>query len=362
MRALLMGAALVFQAGCGAVDGAPESPWVGEAEQATRGFLPDLTVEELSRDSTSYKVKFCNRSSYGSELTFTVRLTNELNGQSFQSNPLYPYSVPAPGTCIWTGGFSCGLVGAACNDFVTLTAQVDDTSNVTETYEYNNTMTVSFREHVVLPDLVVEEVVRTGAYLHARYCNHGTADTLSTFAMRLTNTATGQMHLTADTFAVPAQGTCAWTPGIPCSTVGSNCVDTLEVRVTADGAYVISEWSEVNNDAVARFTPSTALADLVVSDVWRQGSTYVVSYCNQGLGTSTTRFEVRLINRATGWPYQTPSYQPLPVPAPGECAQTASDACSVPGCWPGSMWATVDISGDVFEANEQNNHLYKTLP
>ncbi|MCY1019141.1 hypothetical protein [Pyxidicoccus sp. MSG2] len=359
---LLLAAALSLQVACGAVDEAPEAPGLGVAEQATRGLLPDLTVEEISRSSGGFKARLCNRASHGSESTFTVLMTNDGTGSSFQTNPVYPFSVPAPGTCIWTGGISCTQLGVGCKDFITLTVHVDDTNNVIETYEDNNTMTVSFREDPTLPDLTVEEVIRTTGAYHARYCNRGIVDSSATFAMRFRNVATGQSFDMTNPLTVPAQGTCAWTPQLPCIVVGSNCADTIDVQVTADVNGAVSEWSEVNNDAVAHFTPSYALPDLVVSNVWRQGSAYVVSYCNQGLGTSTLRFQLRLMNATSWWTYQTPSYAPLPVPAPGQCAQVETSTCLGPSCWPGSFWVTVDVSNDVFESNESNNQRYMTFP
>jgi hypothetical protein len=106
----------------------------------------DLTAEELTRDELYYRVTYCNRGTAPSSSTFTVLLVNEGTGTSFESNPLYPYDVPAPGTCATTGGFTCSLVGdPACgSSSIRIRADVDTRDTVDETREDDNSITRTF--------------------------------------------------------------------------------------------------------------------------------------------------------------------------------------------------------------------------
>lgn len=79
------------------------------------------------------------------EFSATAQLTNASTGESFTSNPLYPYSVPAPGSCTTTGGMTCGLIGDKyCEAAIDVTGKVDPVYSVTEASESNNTLTVGF--------------------------------------------------------------------------------------------------------------------------------------------------------------------------------------------------------------------------
>lgn len=101
---------------------------------------PDLTVRDISRDAYYYKIKYCNEGNAISDDTFTILLTNLTDNKSFESNRLYPYLIPNPGACKWSGGFTCGLIGdPSCNEDIKVKAIVDHGNTVGEIDEDDNT-------------------------------------------------------------------------------------------------------------------------------------------------------------------------------------------------------------------------------
>ncbi|WP_437676331.1 hypothetical protein [Sorangium sp. So ce131] len=107
--------------------------------------LPDLVVRDITRSSPYYYVEFCNVGSAGGADTFTVLLTNLSTGESFESNPLYPFAIPPPGACEVTGGLTCGLIGdARCDLHIPVLARVDPQAVVAEASEGNNERKVEF--------------------------------------------------------------------------------------------------------------------------------------------------------------------------------------------------------------------------
>ena len=114
--------------------------------QGNGGAQPDLAAQAITRDSTYYYyVTYCNNGTGTSGSTFTIKLTNTASDESFTSNALYPFAVPAPGTCATTGGFTCGLIGdPTCSLPIAVSAKVDPDNTVLESNELNNAMIVSF--------------------------------------------------------------------------------------------------------------------------------------------------------------------------------------------------------------------------
>lgn len=109
------------------------------------GCLPDLVITGITREAPYYRVKYCNKGLGTSSSTFTVRLTNASTGESFMTNSLYPYAVPAPGSCTTTGGITCGLIGDKyCEDSIDVIGKVDPVNSVAEASETNNTFTAGF--------------------------------------------------------------------------------------------------------------------------------------------------------------------------------------------------------------------------
>lgn len=105
----------------------------------------DLTVTDISRDNNYYRVKYCNEGDAMSDNTFTILLTNLTDNKSFESSHYYPYSVPTPGECKWTGGFTCGLIGdPTCDKDIQVKVIIDYRNTVDETDENNNTYQKDF--------------------------------------------------------------------------------------------------------------------------------------------------------------------------------------------------------------------------
>lgn len=105
---------------------------------------PDLVVETITRDASVYVVRYCNIGEFAGSETFRVRIRNNLTGQQISSSSSNQFTIPAPGECASTGGFSCVLIGSSCTDSIGVTATVDVDSTVTEGDETNNQTTTNF--------------------------------------------------------------------------------------------------------------------------------------------------------------------------------------------------------------------------
>lgn len=244
--ALMIGMSL---AGCGA---APVEDSVEFSATAVRG--PDLVVESITRDASYYKVRYCNVGTSSSSSTFTIKLTNTLTGESFTSNSIYPYSVPAPGTCATTGGFTCGLIGdPSCSKCMRVEAEVDSGKRVTEASESNNRQTATIG---CLPDLVISEITREAPYYRVKFCNNGLGTSSSTFTVQLTNASTGESFTSNPLYpySVPAPGSCTTTGGMTCGLIGDKyCEAAIDVIGKVDPANSVTEGSESNNALTVGF-------------------------------------------------------------------------------------------------------------
>src|SRR5689334_8204648 len=74
----------------GAGGGHPD-PDAGDDGPVEAGEQPDLIADAITRDASYYYVEFCNIGSAGSAVKFTVTIENVGSGQSFESNPIYPF-------------------------------------------------------------------------------------------------------------------------------------------------------------------------------------------------------------------------------------------------------------------------------
>ncbi|RLG15376.1 MAG: hypothetical protein DRN71_01475 [Candidatus Nanohalarchaeota archaeon] len=100
---------------------------------------PDLVLDDIYYDGTTYiKVKYCNVGDDSSDSDFLIKLRNEGTTDEFAGNPSYRFSVPAPGECDVTGGFTCALIGVDCGQRVTVSAVIDWEGRVEESDEDNN--------------------------------------------------------------------------------------------------------------------------------------------------------------------------------------------------------------------------------
>ena len=217
---------------------------------------PELITQTITRDSTYYYVTYCNDGTGSSGSTFTIKLTNTATDESFVSNPLYPFSVPAPGTCATTGGFTCGLIGdPTCSQCVSVQASVDSDDTVAESDESNNDLTAAF-DCAPTEDLFPRAITRDSTYYYVTYCNSGAASSGSTFTVKLTNTATDESFVSNPLypFSVPAPGTCATTGGLTCGLIGDpSCSLAIAVSGAVDPDNTVAESDELNNQMIVAF-------------------------------------------------------------------------------------------------------------
>jgi C1A family cysteine protease len=111
-------------------------------------------------------------------------------------------------------------------------------------------------------------------------------------------------------------------------------------------------------------TPTpTPLPDLVLTNMTRDNSYYRLTYCNNGAGTSSSKFTIYLKNKLTGASFESNPYYPYDVPGPTQCGSTGGFTCGLigdPSCnGQITVEATIDWKKVVVESNENNNTLTK---
>ena len=223
--------------------------------QGTAGAQTELAAQAITRDSTYYYVTFCNNGMASSGAGFTIKLTNTASDESFTSNALYPFAVPAAGTCATTGGFTCGLIGDPdCSQCVSVRASVDSDNSVAESDESNNDLTAKIG--CTLTDLVPQKITRDSTYYYVTYCNNGGATSGSTFTIKFTNVASNESFTSNSLypFSVPAPGTCATTGGLTCGLIGDpTCSLPIAVSAKVDPDNTVVESNELNNTMIVSF-------------------------------------------------------------------------------------------------------------
>jgi subtilase family serine protease len=223
--------------------------------EPNEGAQPELTAQTITRDSSYYYVTYCNDGTGASSSTFTIKLTNTATDESFTSNPLDPFSVPAPGACATTGGFTCGLIGDPnCSQCVSVRASVDSDNGVAESDESDNDVTASIG--CTLTDLVPQSITRDSTYYYVSYCNNGAGTSDSKFTIKLTNTATNESFTSNPlyAFSVLAPGTCATTGGFTCGLIGDpTCSLPITVSAHVDPDNTVLESDELNNAMTVAF-------------------------------------------------------------------------------------------------------------
>lgn len=103
--------------------------------------LPDLVIRDIWSEKPYIKVSYCNIGATESNETFLIKLRNENTGKEYGGNPAYRFSVPLPGECKTTGGFSYSLLDLKSGQRATLTGIIDWENRVRESNENNNTFT-----------------------------------------------------------------------------------------------------------------------------------------------------------------------------------------------------------------------------
>lgn len=102
----------------------------------------DLTVENISRTTSGYKVYYCNRGTWKTEETFAIALENWENDKTHVSPS--DFTIPASDSCIWSTRIACSSIGSTCSDVVRAHATIDISDLIPEQNETNNTYTGRF--------------------------------------------------------------------------------------------------------------------------------------------------------------------------------------------------------------------------
>lgn len=214
----------------------------------------DLTVEEVTRDIVNMRAQYCNRGDESSSETFRFRFINRTSGVSYDTPSSSPYSVPAPGQCVYSGGVNCSVLGmGVCGDAADIEVEADVFGAVQEEDRSNNVFTEHFPEEY--PDLQVASIIRDAINYRIEFCNNGLGDSVETFRIQVTNTSTGNSYTTpsSNPYSVPDPGTCTFSGGINCSAIGSTCVDSISVTAEVDSTSTVTEGDETNNTATHSF-------------------------------------------------------------------------------------------------------------
>ena len=110
----------------------------------TPSARPDLSAENATRNSSGIFVYFCNRGSANSSVIFNITFRNAAAMPPYvDGNGLY-YAVPQIGTCNWSRGISCSLVGSNCSDNLNLTIMLDNEGVVPDSSSSNNVYLANF--------------------------------------------------------------------------------------------------------------------------------------------------------------------------------------------------------------------------
>lgn len=242
--------------GCGVGDESLPSAVVARTPMAILSGLPDLVVEDIARNSFYYTYKVCNRGTNSSSSGFVLLTKNLGTGDTFTSNRLYPYDVPAPGTCLITGGLSCGLIGdPRCNRCMAIQVSVDSDDQVAESNETNN-----IRSSLIgcnnLPDLTIRSITRDSHSYYINYCNIGKHSSPWSFVFRTLSVSTGLSFESNRLYpySVPAPGTCETTGGLTCGLIGDTmCSLNGAVEAFIDSNNEVAEASETNNKLTVEF-------------------------------------------------------------------------------------------------------------
>lgn len=102
----------------------------------------DLTVENISRTTSGYKVYYCNRGTWKTEETFAIALENGENNKTHLGSS--DFTIPASDSCIWSTRIACSSIGSTCSDVVRVHATIDISDLIPEQNETNNTYTGRF--------------------------------------------------------------------------------------------------------------------------------------------------------------------------------------------------------------------------
>ncbi len=109
---------------------------------------------------------------------------------------------------------------------------------------------------------------------------------------------------------------------------------------------------------------SQGLPDLIITDIVYKPGGIIVYYMNQGPGTGTGDFLIRISALETGASFDGNSYYRFEVPEPGQADRTGSFGTSVLGLYErmeGTIKAEIDWENRVAEADEENNVFQKHI-
>jgi formylglycine-generating enzyme required for sulfatase activity len=106
------------------------------------------------------------------------------------------------------------------------------------------------------------------------------------------------------------------------------------------------------------------LPDLIITDIVHKSSGIVVYYMNQGSGTGSGDFLIKVSSLETGQSFPGNAYYRFEVPAPGQVTRTGGLGISLIGLYEGmesTISAEIDWEGRVTEADENNNIFQKQI-
>jgi len=141
----------------------------------------------------------------------------------------------------------------------------------------------------------------------------------------------------------------------------NNLENVFKITVIADPKYMVAESNENNNNQEA----STAMPDLVITDIFQDGRYLYVTYQNTGaLGGGD--FLIKLTNNDTNDSYEGNSFYRFPVPVPNTFQSTGGYTLNLIGLQEGvsvnaSVTAEIDWEQRVVESNESNNVFTKDI-
>jgi len=128
--------------------------------------------------------------------------------------------------------------------------------------------------------------------------------------------------------------------------------------------YIIGQNTFWKNWAMNKTGKNTLLnttsdVDLKIDGIIINNPSYSVTYCNNGIASSSATFRIKLTNLQTGQHFDGDPQEPLAVPLPGNCTETTEIDCNLignPSCSTTiQVKAEIDWEQQVPESNETNN-------
>ncbi|MBI2522213.1 MAG: hypothetical protein HYV97_17470 [Bdellovibrio sp.] len=320
----------------------------------SQGSSVDLIIDDI-RESDPY---------------FFVKIRNQGGGTTYKSSYL---RVCLNGYCL--NNYVATPGAGASNEFsynksqfyvtsggsYSVSATIDSTNLITEYLETNNSLseTLYFSTPQELPDLIVEDILFQNGGIDVKIKNIGTGSANAPIKVQLSRPGTSYAMVRSYTnSSYPLYTGTTRIVSFLVSDVGASGLSSVNLKASVDWDNSVNESNELNNDLSKTVTLEQLLPDLIVEDVFFEGTDVKVKIKNQGAAASSSAHYTRIyMNGYYNYIYSSTS---IPIGSSVTLSYPAAYFYLIQGQ---TYTATVnaDSDGYVLESNESNNTLSKSL-